>query len=142
MEQMTTTLPLVALRGLTVVPSMIIHFDLNRDMSKKAIEQALNETQQVLLVPQIDPDDGDDARLKRLTLTAKGEEQCQVLQSTIEWLNYRQMDGISAQEQERFFATLEKIEGNAGRLAACILGEDDSWIGEIRQRQSNYGTMN
>lgn len=86
--------------------------------------------------------DGDDARLKRLTLTAKGEEQCQVLQSTIEWLNYRQMDGISDQERERFFATLEKIEGNAGRLAACILGEDDSWIGEIRQRQNNYGTMN
>lgn len=48
---------MVALRGLTVVPGMIIHFDLNREMSKKAIEQALNETQQVLLVPQIDPEE-------------------------------------------------------------------------------------
>ena len=57
MEQITAALPLVALRGLTVVPGMIIHFDLNRDMSKKAIEQALNETQQVLLVPQIDPEE-------------------------------------------------------------------------------------
>ncbi len=56
MEQITTVLPLVALRGLTVIPNMIIHFDLNRDMSKKAVEQALNETQQILLVPQIDPD--------------------------------------------------------------------------------------
>ena len=42
MEQITTVLPLVALRGLTVIPNMIIHFDLNRDMSKKAVEQALN----------------------------------------------------------------------------------------------------
>ncbi|MEZ3446051.1 MAG: endopeptidase La [Lachnospiraceae bacterium] len=57
MEQILTALPLVALRGLTVVPDMIIHFDLNREMSKKAIEQALNDTQQVLLVPQIDPEE-------------------------------------------------------------------------------------
>lgn len=76
--------------------------------------------------------DGSDARLKRLTLTPKGEEQCQLLTSTIEWLNSRQMDGISFEEQEQLFATLEKIEGNAGRLAARILGEDDSWTREIR----------
>jgi len=57
MEQIMTVLPLVALRGLTVVPGMIIHFDLNRDMSKKAIEQALNDTQKVLLVPQVDPEE-------------------------------------------------------------------------------------
>ena len=53
MKQITSTLPLVALRGLTVVPSMIMNFDLNRDMSKKAVEQALNKTQKVLLVPQL-----------------------------------------------------------------------------------------
>ena len=57
MEQITSTLPLVALRGLTVVPGMIMHFDLNRDMSKKAVEQALNTTQKVLLVPQLDPEE-------------------------------------------------------------------------------------
>lgn len=57
MEQITSTLPLVALRGLTVVPGMIMHFDLNRDMSKKAVEQALSTTQKVLLVPQLDPEE-------------------------------------------------------------------------------------
>jgi ATP-dependent Lon protease len=49
-------MPLVALRGLTVVPNMIIHFDLSRDISKKAVEQALNSNQKILLVPQTDPD--------------------------------------------------------------------------------------
>ncbi|MDE7224827.1 MAG: MarR family transcriptional regulator [Acetatifactor sp.] len=78
--------------------------------------------------------DGGDARLKRLTLTDKGEEQSQLLHDTIEWLNRRQLDGIPVEEQEQFFATLEKIEGNAGRLAACILGEDSSWIREIRPK--------
>ncbi len=57
MEQIVATLPLVALRGLTVVPNMIIHFDLSRDMSKKAVEHALNEEQKILLVPQMNPDE-------------------------------------------------------------------------------------
>lgn len=57
MEETTAVLPLVALRGLTVVPNMIIHFDLSRDISRNAVEQALGEKQKVLLVPQIDPDE-------------------------------------------------------------------------------------
>lgn len=47
-------LPMVALRGLTVVPNMIIHFDLSRDMSKKAVERSLNENQKLFLVAQKD----------------------------------------------------------------------------------------
>lgn len=57
MDQTTAALPLIALRGLTVVPNMIIHFDLSRDMSIKAVEQALDGKQKVLLVPQMNPDD-------------------------------------------------------------------------------------
>ena len=37
-------LPLVALRGLTVMPDMIIHFDLSRDFSKAAVEHAMTES--------------------------------------------------------------------------------------------------
>lgn len=35
-------LPLVALRGLTVLPDMMIHFDLSREYSKNAVNHALN----------------------------------------------------------------------------------------------------
>jgi ATP-dependent Lon protease len=56
MEKITEQMPLVPLRGLTVVPNMIINFDLSRDISKNGIEIALNTDQKVLLVPQIDPD--------------------------------------------------------------------------------------
>ncbi len=76
--------------------------------------------------------DGCDARLKCLTLTPKGEEQCQVICSTIEWLNSRHLEGISAGELKQFFETLDRIEGNAGRLSGRILGTDDSWIREIK----------
>lgn len=57
MEQIKETIPLVALKGLTIVPGMIIHFDLNRDISKKAVGKALSGQQKVLFVPQMDPDE-------------------------------------------------------------------------------------
>ena len=50
-------LPLVALRGLTVLPEMMIHFDLSREYSKNAVSHALNGEQQIFLVAQKDPDD-------------------------------------------------------------------------------------
>lgn len=49
-EQMI--MPVVALRGLTIFPEMIIHFDLNRKQSKAAIEKAMLTDQTVFLVTQ------------------------------------------------------------------------------------------
>jgi len=54
MEQIL--MPSVALRGLTVFPEMIIHFDLNRSKSIEAVEQAMMGTQQIFLICQRDPD--------------------------------------------------------------------------------------
>lgn len=49
-------MPSVALRGLTIFPDMMIHFDLSRDKSKAAIEQAMIDDQMVFLVTQRDPE--------------------------------------------------------------------------------------
>ncbi len=43
MENNTRTLPMVALRGMTVLPEMVIHFDVSREKSLAAIEQAMEE---------------------------------------------------------------------------------------------------
>ena len=47
-------LPAVALRGMTVLPGAIIHFDLNRDKSVAALEQAMMRGGQIFLVAQRD----------------------------------------------------------------------------------------
>ena len=39
MSEEITRMPAVALRGMTILPSMIVHFDVSRDKSIKAIEQ-------------------------------------------------------------------------------------------------------
>lgn len=52
MEQRIETLPVIALRGLTVIPGMVIHFDISREKSVAAVEKAMVENQKVLLITQ------------------------------------------------------------------------------------------
>ena len=50
----TTTMPTIALRGLTVFPNVMIHFEVARDISVKALEEAMNAGCPVFLVGQKD----------------------------------------------------------------------------------------
>lgn len=45
-------LPLIPLRGLTVFPYMILHFDIGRDASISALEEAMVNNQLIFLAPQ------------------------------------------------------------------------------------------
>ncbi len=55
MEEQKMSMPMVALRGLTILPEMVIHFDVSRKRSVEAIQQAMqNEGQKVFLVAQRD----------------------------------------------------------------------------------------
>lgn len=52
----TEFLPTVTLRGLTILPGMVIHFDLSRDKSIEAVEQAMLADQRLLVVSQREPE--------------------------------------------------------------------------------------
>lgn len=52
MDNETRSLPMVALRGLTIMPEMIVHFDVSRERSIAAIQQAMVEEQEIFLVAQ------------------------------------------------------------------------------------------
>lgn len=52
MERTQLTIPVVALRGLTVLPQMIISFDISRKKSIAAVEKAMVGDQKILLVTQ------------------------------------------------------------------------------------------
>ncbi len=41
----------MALRGMVILPSMTVHFDISREKSIKAVEQAMQENQQLLWSP-------------------------------------------------------------------------------------------
>ena len=56
MTNQNIVLPAIALRGTTILPGMIVHFDVSRERSVKAIEAAMLHGQKIFLVTQIDPE--------------------------------------------------------------------------------------
>ena len=58
----TATMPALALRGLTIFPNMMIHFDVGRDASIKALDESMTSGQPIFLVSQ-----------KNLAVEAPGE---------------------------------------------------------------------
>jgi ATP-dependent Lon protease len=53
-EAVRQQMPLLALRGITVFPKMLIHFDVGREKSVRALERALSSGQLIFLVSQRD----------------------------------------------------------------------------------------
>ena len=56
MTNQNIVLPAIALRGTTILPGMIVHFDVSRERSVKAIEAAMLHDQKIFLVTQINPE--------------------------------------------------------------------------------------
>ena len=52
--EQVSTMPVIALRGLTVFPNVLIHFEVSRDVSVKALEEAITAGSSVFLVGQKD----------------------------------------------------------------------------------------
>ncbi len=50
----TATMPVIALRGLTVFPNVLIHFEVSREISIKALESAMEAGSSIFLVGQKD----------------------------------------------------------------------------------------
>ena len=57
MKNQHITMPALALRGLVIFPGMILHFDIARDRSINAVEEAIEHNdRRIFLVTQIDED--------------------------------------------------------------------------------------
>ncbi len=56
MKDTICVLPAVALRGTAILPETIVHFDISREKSVKAVEMAMVTNQKIFLVAQKDPE--------------------------------------------------------------------------------------
>ena len=56
MTDIVLELPAVALRGMVILPGMLVHFDISRERSIHAVEQSMMEDERIFLVAQRDPD--------------------------------------------------------------------------------------
>ena len=73
MSEMIKTMPVIPLRGLTVLPTMVLHFDISREKSIKAVEAAMADDQILFLTAQKNPDDNNPGlrSLYEIGVTAK-----------------------------------------------------------------------
>ncbi|MDR0382273.1 MAG: LON peptidase substrate-binding domain-containing protein, partial [Oscillospiraceae bacterium] len=71
-------MPLLALRGITVFPQMLIHFDVGREKSVRSLESALTSGQLIFLVSQRDMD-AVDPTLAELYEVGTVARVCQIL---------------------------------------------------------------
>lgn len=73
MSNIVLALPAVALRGMTILPGMVAHFDVSRERSVKAIEEAMMGDQSIFLVTQknIESDNPQIEDLYRIGVVAK-----------------------------------------------------------------------
>ncbi|WP_315078951.1 endopeptidase La [uncultured Clostridium sp.] len=62
MTQNLYTLPLIPLRGLTIFPNIVAHFDVGRKRSVAAVEEAMLNNEEIFLVTQKDPEIEDPER--------------------------------------------------------------------------------
>lgn len=57
MREEQLTLPVIALRGMTILPGMVVHFDVSREKSVNALERAMVLDQRIFLVTQRNPEE-------------------------------------------------------------------------------------
>ena len=53
MKSEKQSLPMVALRGMTIMPEMVVHFDVSRQRSIAAIQEAMVEDQKIFMILRI-----------------------------------------------------------------------------------------
>lgn len=73
MSDMIQYLPAIALRGTTILPNMIVHFDVSREKSIKAIEKAMVQDQRIFLITQKDPQTEEPSQEDLYTVGTIGE---------------------------------------------------------------------
>jgi len=110
-EEQIINMPAVALRGLTILPGMIAHFDVSRERSLRAVEEAMEQDQKIYLVTQrnVDSEDPTQEDLYQMGIVADIKQVVRLQNDVVRIL----VDGISR-------AALLGFTGNEKYLEAEI----------------------
>ncbi len=145
-------MPAVALRGLTIFPNMIIHFDVSRQKSIIAVEQSMMQEQRIFLVTQRDlaveeplQEDvytiGTIAAIKQVSKLPGGLVRVLVegiCRGKLEGLENRQLE-----EAEDVFlqASVERIE-EAETETEELSVEEEAMLRQVQEMLAKYSALN
>lgn len=135
------SLPSVALRGIAILPDMIIHFDLSRSKSILAVENAMMNDQRLFLVTQKNPDEkepglssvypvGTVAVVKQVTKLQNG-----IVRVLVDGINRGKLLNFSEEEKDFLLAEVEILE-TENDLGA---NEEEALLRKLKELFENYG---
>lgn len=138
-------LPAVPMRGMTVLPGAIIHFDLNRKKSTAAVEQAMVTGGRIFLVTQKNTEDkepelsqlypvGTVALVKQITKLPN-----QIIRVLVEGIGRGRLTGVKEDNPVFLEAFVEEISGEEEILAAQEhRTETEAMLRQLREYFASY----
>lgn len=138
MNDIMITIPAVALRGMTILPGTVAHFDVSREMSIKAVEAAMMGEQNIFLITQRDVED-DIPKIEdlyRIGIVAKIKQvikmQHGIIRILVEGERKAELSAFIRQEPY-FVAEVIYFEENTEQYS------EDTKEGMLRAIQETYG---
>ena len=146
MSEERKTIPTIPLRGLTVLPTMVLHFDISREKSIKAAEAAMADDQILFLVTQKNPDDsnpglrnlyeyGVTAQVRSVAklpndiirVMAEGLQKCRLIEA-------READGYLVSEVEPVTEPEPELDALTKEAMVRALGDLLTRYGQLNQK--------
>ena len=116
-EQSMLTMPVIPLRGMTILPGAIIHFDLNREKSVQALEYAMMKGSRIFLTAQKDAgvDDPGEEDLYRMGTVSEVKQVTrlphQIVRVLVEGICRGELKGINGENPKFLEAYVALFEG-------------------------------
>lgn len=135
--------PVLALRGMPVFPYSVIHFDVGRDISIKAIQKAMDNDKEILILAQLDPaiEKPQEEDLFLVGTICKIRQVLRISEDNIRIL----VEGICRATVEEFVASKNYFECRATKAESDDYIEDieltDAYIRELKRISAEYFSL-
>jgi len=135
--------PVLALRGMPVFPYSVIHFDVGRDISIKAIQKAMDNDKEILILAQLDPaiEKPQEEDLFLVGTICKIRQVLRISEDNIRIL----VEGICRATVEEFVETKDYFECRATKAVSDDYIEDieltDAYIRELKRISAEYFSL-
>lgn len=134
-EKTETVLPMIPLRGLNILPKMVLHFDVGREKSIKALENAMMDNHHIFLTSQRDEDieEPDMNDYYSVGVIARIKQMLKLQGDTIRVL----VEGISRAKIERLVAEEPYLECAITELEDIVPEEITTEIKALKRNVEN-----
>ncbi|MEE1102427.1 MAG: endopeptidase La [Agathobacter sp.] len=143
---MVLTMPVVALRGMTILPGMIAHFDISRDKSLRAVEESMMDEQRIFLVTQKNVEQANPIKddLYKIGIIANIKQVIKLQNNIVRIL----VEGLERAELLEFSNKEEYLEGEILELSkedeeeSIVPAAKEAMIKSIKETFIKYSAVN